>query len=86
MEPENQTEIKNLPPPVEMTYDELQEAYCKVLVELSDYKHGKVIRRPIALPNDLTLKEYNWMVDYLKDQRVKILNHKADIPKKIKEN
>lgn len=39
--------------------------------------------RPITMPKNITAEEFNWFVDYLKDQRKKLINVKGDIPKKL---
>ena len=41
--------------------------------------------RPIALPENLTIPEYNWLVDKLKTEREKILKAKHAIHEKINE-
>jgi len=39
--------------------------------------------RPIRLPNDLTSGEFNWLVQFLKEQRVKLINISGQIPKPL---
>lgn len=39
--------------------------------------------RPIRLPHDLTIGEYNFLVSYLRNHRTKILNSDPKIPKHI---
>lgn len=41
--------------------------------------------RPIRLPNDLTSSEFNWLVQFLKEQRIKLINISGQIPKPVPE-
>jgi len=49
---------------------------------LKDLLNDKSLR-PIRLPNDLTSGEFNWLVQFLKEQRVKLINISGQIPKPI---
>lgn len=65
----------------EYTEEELQS----IISENNAYRAAKEQSevRPIRLPSDLTIGEYNFLVEYLIDQRRKILNSNPKIPKTI---
>lgn len=43
------------------------------LTELQLLKIQKQTCRPISLPENLTVSEFNWLVDFLKKQRTKFM-------------
>jgi hypothetical protein len=64
---------------------ELNDELVSLRLELDKMLADQATGRPLRMPNHLTIGEFNWMVKYLKDRRVEILNHQADIPKDIQE-
>ena len=53
--------------------------------EVEYLRYLKSQGRPLSMPGELTANEYNFLVDYLKKQRVMLLNLKGDSTlKKIK--
>ena len=65
----------------EYTEEELQSIISENNAHRAAKEQADV--RPIRLPSDLTVGEYNFLVEYLIDQRRRILNSNPKIPKKI---
>jgi hypothetical protein len=76
-------ETKKEKDPSEYTPDEVE----LLINEVKSYRHlaGQTSARPIRLPDELTISEYNWLIGYCTRQRVAILNSNPKIPKVIPE-
>lgn len=73
--------ISNLDPEDSFTPDEVKH----LVKELRTYRLAlqQASVRPIRLPSELTIGEYNFLVTFLKKQRIQILKSDPKIPKEI---
>jgi hypothetical protein len=71
--------------PVEDAIREIKLFFDNHLNELNLLKLKLQTGRPISVPEHITIKEYNFILDYLKAQRVNFINCKVVTDKPLEE-
>lgn len=72
--------------PVEDAIREVKIFFDNRLNELNLLKLKLQTGRPISLPEHITIKEYNFLLDYMKAQRINFVNCKAVTDKPLQES